>query len=68
MFHVIRVHRLDLFASRSTENLDDLDELIDTIQREGREGGISESSAPKRSQNLVSGPTQILQGKEVVPT
>lgn len=36
MFHVIRVHRLDLFASRSTENFDNLDELIDTIS-EGRE-------------------------------
>lgn len=30
VLHVIRVHRLDLFASRGTENLDDFDELIDS--------------------------------------
>lgn len=29
MLHVIRVHRLDLLTGRGTEDLDDLDELID---------------------------------------
>lgn len=30
VFHIVRVHSFDLLTSRSSENLDDLDKLIDT--------------------------------------
>lgn len=37
MLHVIRIHRLNLIASWSTQNLDDLYQLVDaTLPREQR--------------------------------
>lgn len=49
VLHVIRVHRLDLFTSGSTENLDDLNELIDTVR-----GGLRSISEVRKAIRIFS--------------
>lgn len=51
MLHVVGIHGADLVASRSSQNLDDLDQLVDT-----RLTGEQRLTEHKLSHDTASGP------------